>query len=164
MVFSVADYSVWDIFSWEMFVFFYGIAIILFIFPKSSSIWPLSSFSFLAKFGRWNGVATFIFISLIAIPHFFGTASPLKTQKKALESGDFNIIEAAYNGQQPDKEIAWTSFSETTLLFDGTQYNVPGSLHGSIDLLPKVRSLLIAGQTYRLSISEGVILEIELLN
>lgn len=164
MVFSVADYSVWDIFSWELFLISYGIAIILVIFPKSSSIWPLSSFSLLTKFGRWNGVAAFAFISIIAVPHFFGTYFPLQAQKEAFAADNFNIIEAVYEGRQPDKKIALQALPENTLLFDGEQYEVPGSLHGSVNFLPEIRGRLILGQTYKLSVSEGVILEILSMN
>lgn len=161
MVFSVADYSVWEIFPWRIFALFYAIALVLIAYPKSSGWWPLSSFSLLAKLGRWNGIATFCFVSVIAVPHFLETANPLNAQKRALETGQYSNIEATYDGQKPDKKVAWATFPETDLSFGGAEYEVPGSLHGSVDLLPKIRSQLTPGDRYRLSISDNVILRIE---
>ena len=50
---------------------------------------------------------------------------------------------------------------EMTLTFDGVDYEVPGSLHGSIDLLRTIRSMLREGQVYRLCVAKGVILKID---
>ncbi|MEL8056124.1 MAG: hypothetical protein AAGK66_08215, partial [Pseudomonadota bacterium] len=135
--------------------------LILIIFPKSSRIWPFSTFSLLPKRGRWNGVASFLFVSLIAVPHFLMTAHPLQEQKEVLLSGEFVTLEAIYDGQQPDREVAWTTFPETTLSFGGVQYDVPGSLHGSFTLLPNIRNDLDSGHKYRLMLSEDVIIQIE---
>ncbi len=161
MIFSVADISILEVFDWQMFAIFYGIAAALIAFPGLSGVWPLSSFSFLKKHGRWNGVVTSLFISLIAVPHFLVTALPLRAQKAALLSDDFEVIEAVFDGRQPDKHVAWATFPETTLSFAGKTYEVPGSLHGSMKLLPDIRKQLKKGEAYRLFLSDGVILKIQ---
>ena len=161
MLFSIADYSVWEIFPWKAFTLFYAIALVLIVFPQSSRWWPLSSFSFFAKRGRWNGVATFCFVSIIAIPHYLATANPLQAQKSALATGRYASLVVSYDGQQPIKKVAWATFPETDLSFEGTKYEVPGSLHGSMELLPIIRSRLTQGHRYQLSISSNVILRID---
>ena len=163
MIFSVANTSIFEIFDWQMFSVFYGIAIVLIVFPGFSGFWPLSSFSFLKKRGRWNGVFTFLFVSIIAVPHLLLTLLPLKAQKTALLSNDFVILEAVFDGQQPDKEVAWATFPETSLSFGGNRYEVPGSLHGSLKLLPNIRSQLKRNTVYRLFISGDILLKIEVI-
>lgn len=161
IIFSVADISILDVFDWQMFVIPYGIAAVLIAFPGLSRTWPLSSFSFLKKHGRWNGIVTLLFISLIAVPHFLATALPLRAQKAALLSNDFEVIEAIFDGRQPNRQVAWATFPEMSLSFAGNTYEVPGSLHGSMKLLPDIRGQLITNTIYRLFLSDGVILKIE---
>ena len=163
MIFSVTDISILEVFDWKGFAVFYGIAIVLMVFPGLSGVWPLSSFSFLKKCGRWNGVFTFLFVSLIAVPHFLGTALPLKAQKAALLSNDFEIVEAVFDGQQPDKKVAWGTFPETSLSFGSNTYQVPGSLHGILKLLPKISDQLQENTVYRLFIAGDVLLKIEVI-
>lgn len=164
MIFSVSEYSIWDIFPWQMFLAFYFIAAILLIFPKSSKMWPFSTFSFLSKLGRWNGVVTLAFVSLIAVPHFLMTNVPLKNQKDALELNNFSTIQATFDGHQVSKKIAFSSIPETTLSFDGTKCELPGSLHGGLNLVSEIQNQLEAGKKYKVSIFRGVVLEIVELN
>lgn len=164
VIFSVDDYSVWEIYPVWMFSVFYTIAILLILFPRSSRVWPLSTFSFLSKYGRWNGVVTLVFVSLIAIPHFLMTNISLEKQKKALLLKNFTITNATFDGQQSDKKVGLATYPEPNLSFDGKSYEVTGSLHGSMTLLPEIRNQLQTGETYRLSIFEGVLLKIETLN
>lgn len=163
MLFSVIEYSVWEIFPWKLFAVFYGISIILIAFPQLSRWWPFSSFSLLSKLGRWNGIATFCLVTFISIPHFAMTSAPLAAQKKALNSGQYFIVEAVFDGARPEKSVAGVTIPETSLSFDGVQYDVPGSLHGSTTLLPEIRDQLKTGRYYRLSIFENTVLQIEVV-
>lgn len=161
MVFSVLDYSIWDVFPWKSFSLLYAVAFIPVAVPQARSLFALFGFSMLERFDRGTGLAPILLISLVVIPHFILTAIPLHSEKRALESGDYSIIVAMYDGRQPDRQVAWATFPETTLLFDGKQYQVPGSLHGSVDLLPAIREKLMPSQKYSLYVSGEVILQIE---
>ncbi len=158
------EYSVWEIFPWKLFAIFYAIAILLFVFPKTSSLWPFSSFSLFSKLGRWNGFVLLCLVTIIAIPHFTGTSAPLATQKEALNSEQYFIVEAVFDGAPPEKSVAGVTLPETTLSFGGEQYEVPGSLHGSTKLLPKIRDQLTKGHRYRLSVFQNTVLQIELVS
>jgi hypothetical protein len=160
-IFSVADYSIWDVFMWRQFAPLFAIAALFLVFPKISEAWPFSSVSLFGKLGRWNALIVAAFISVLLAVHFFATAHPLNKQKRALSSANFEVLHASFDGQKPDKEVAWMTVPEMTLTFDGVDYDVSGSLHGSIDLLRTIRSMLREGQVYRLSVAEGVILKIE---
>lgn len=161
MIFSVEDLSILDVFDWMMFVVLYGAAAALIAFPALSRIWPFTSFTLLKRHMRGNGVAILVLVSIIAVPHFLMTALPLREQKTALLAGSYEALEAVYDGPQPNKTLAFATIPATSLSFSGKSYDVPGSLHGSLKLLPKIRTKLQTKTTYRLFLWNGVILKIE---
>ncbi len=161
MIFTIADLSVWDIFPWGLFVGGFGIAALLVVFPEIERVWPFSSFSFLGRLKRWNGVALACLVLVIAVPHFLATKLTLDAQQRALETGSFVVVEASFDGRKPDTQLAFSKFPETSLTFEGANYDVPASLHGSVSLLPKIRDELVPGAKYRLSVSGDTLLQIE---
>lgn len=160
VLFSIDQVSIWDVFSWGTIAALYLLPTAMLLFPRLVEIWPFSSFAILRFRGRWAGAVSFAFVSIIAIPHFLGEYVPLKNQKAAFAEGRFVTVVLTVDGMQPDKKVAWASFPESSLSFEGTRLDVPGSLHGSLNLLPEIRDRLVAGQHYELKIADETILEI----
>jgi len=160
MIFSINDISIWDVFSPWIWILFYSISFVLIAFPNTSRIWPLSQFSFLKNSGRINGFVALIFVSLIAIPNFLVRVSALEKEKEALARNNFSLKKVKYDGRQAQQKVGFTTFPEMTLSFEGTAYNLPGSLHGGTELLPKIRDELKTDKLYNITISDGVILQI----
>ena len=161
LIFSVEDLSVWQVYNWQWMVPLYIVCIILLMFPGTAKVWPLSSFSFLKDAGRKNGLLTLALVSVISVGHFLFTYLPLMQEKQNLSSGGFSVLEGSFDGRQPDRIIAGQRFPETTLMFDGVEYEMPGSLHGSVFLLPRVRAELEVGEKYNLYIADGIVLRID---
>ena len=159
MIFSVADYSVWELFPWEKFVLLYGAAFFFFLLPKPQLVWPLSKFGIFRGAARQPGVAAICCVSVLVVSHFLVTLIPLMSQKHCLESGTFVTTSQIYDGRKSREQSRFPTAPELVLSFEGNDYEVPGSLYG-LSLLPVIRDKLTAGQSYLLSINDGVILQI----
>jgi len=87
MIFSVADYSVWELFPWEKFVLLYGAAFFFFLLPKPQLVWPLSKFGLFRGAARQPGVAAICCVSVLVVSHFLVIFIPLKPTKHRISSG-----------------------------------------------------------------------------
>lgn len=158
MIFSVIDMSLWDIFNWELFALFYVVAVAAIIVPSLSDAVSMISITPFKK-GRWNGLALFVLVSVIAVPHYVITANALHSEKQALLSGEYETRNVVYDGQGPDTKVAWATFPDTTLSFEGTVYEFPGSLHGTFRT-EGLRERLVEGDRYTLHVKDGVLLQL----
>jgi len=159
MIFTIADYSIWDLFPWGNFALLHGIALLVFLFPKPRLVWPLSKFALFRSATHRPGVAAICLVSVLAISHFLVTFIPLMSQQRSLESGAFETMSKVYDGLESREQSIFPSGPKLVLSFEGNGYEVPGSLYG-LSLLPTIRSKLTADRPYLLSISDGVILRI----
>lgn len=159
MIFTIAEYSVWEIFPWKNVVFLYGIAILIFFLPKPRLVWPLTKFAIFRIAAQRPGVTALLLASLLIASHLIVTIVPLLSQQRSLEIGKFVNMSLIYDGPISRERSTFPSAPELTLSFEGTNYEVPGSLYG-LSLLPTIRSKLTAGQSYLISVKDSVILEI----
>ncbi|WP_323761103.1 hypothetical protein [Maricaulis sp.] len=161
VVFTVAETSVWEVFQWRWIPVFYVVSAAFIAFPRLLDFWPLSNFAFFEKRKRLNGVLLSGLVTLMGGGHFLMTYLPLKSSQASLQAGQCAIVVASFDGRKPDQELMTVSVAETTLTFEGADYEMPGSLYGSVYLLPVIRANLEAGRSYSLCVLDDVILRIE---
>lgn len=159
--FTIDGVSVWHLYPWPLFLVGYAIACLLIVFPGLSRVWPFSAFSFIPKRGRWNGVLTLAFISVIAIPHFLMASSALQSAQSRLLNGEFETLVLSFDDQEEAQEFVGQAAPGMTLVFGGRPYDLPGGLHGAVIFPGRLRGLLREGEDYRLFVSGDEILRIE---
>lgn len=158
MIFSIAEYTVWDIYPIRQLLLFCLVPV-FFLIPQPRLVWPFSNFSLFRKSNRWTGVAVLIGVSLMTTSHFLFTLYPVMTQQSALNNGDFETLELAYDGPTIKAQTTSLPRIELTLNFEGNRFQAPGSLYG-VGLLPCIRENLTAGERYRLNVKDNVVLQI----
>ena len=155
-VFSIEELSVWDIFpvAWGWFYLFPAIMI---VFPKTTKIWPISTFVFLGD-GRRAGYIALGFISLLVGVHFAVTYTALAAQKAAYAEGEFDTVEGDFEGLAINS-VAWSNIP-TGIAVGGKTYRPPGSLHG-IALVDSILEQISPQQRVLLRVQGDVFLFVE---
>ena len=158
ILFSISNYGVFDIYQWWMFLIFYGIAALLLI-PATSRIWPIRNFSFFKTNPTKSAIVLFVFVTLIAVPHYLWCATALAADKRALATNEYEKVVGCYMRPSPENEnFLHAQRSSLKIIISGRTLSPPVGGY-ALYILDEIRSLLPRDEPIVAFVRDGALIE-----